>query len=221
MSTDSSTQTHSPESIQADSEQETKLAHHALAQQTRQLIDFCVQNNAPTDVLEAATQKLREINQLLQPHHNQHSGEPRPFRNFNFALAQSNPQDILPYSPVTGEMNPIAPPVAVRFDKDAGKLIATVTCGQAYEGPPNCIHGAVIAGIYDQILAMASACCEMAGPTAYLNTTFKRPTPLHSELTFTAWIDKTDGRKVTIKGQCELDGHILSEAEALCIQHVG
>ncbi|CAA0109003.1 Uncharacterised protein [BD1-7 clade bacterium] len=194
---------------------------NALVAEARQLIDFCVENTAPENALLDAAQTLAALNKQLSTFHGTHTGKERPHKNFNFAIAKQTPQDILPYSPITGEFNPIAPPVQVNFDENEQVLSGTVICGRAYEGPPHCVHGAVIAGIYDQLLAMASACCEKAGPTAYLTTNFKRPTPLYTEITFSAWVAKAEGRKITIKGQCVADGEILSDAEALFIAHQG
>ena len=192
----------------------------SLADETRLLIDNIIESSASAEVLKTAQATLQTLNQTLGAERNNETA-PRPLKHFNFSAAIKNTQEVLPYSPVSGHFNPIAPPANIHFDTTQKKTFATVTCSRAYEGPPGMVHGAVIAGIYDQLLALTSTCHGKAGPTAYLNTQFLQPTLLYQELTFSAWIERSEGRKVYIKGQCEVAGTIISTADALCIEHRG
>ena len=189
-----------------------------LAAETRQLIDNIIETAADANSLDQVTKQLSVLNSQLQAlRSNKDQG--RPLDHFNFKAAINEPQEILPYSPVTGSFNPIAPKLNVTFDATTQILSGNVVCSRAYEGPPGMVHGAVIAAIYDQMLAMTSTCIGKGGHTAFLNTQFLKPTFLYQPLSFTSWIDKIEGRKIFIKGQCTLDGEIISTADALCIEH--
>jgi len=121
-----------------------------------------------------------------------------------------------PYSPVSGALNPIAPPLTYRPEGD--RLYSDVTLGTIYEGPPNAVHGAVVAAIYDQLLAMANVAAGTAGPTAWIKVNFSKPTPLHVPLNFVAWKAEQDGRKMLLRGQCFANGELITDCEGLFIQ---
>ncbi|NRB37534.1 MAG: PaaI family thioesterase [Pseudomonadales bacterium] len=189
-----------------------------LADETRQLINNVIDTAADTQTLNQLCAELNQLNTQFSVYKN-NSDHPRPIQHFNYNAATEHPSEILPYSPMTGAFNPIAPPVQVSFDAESQILTGTVICTRAHEGPQGMAHGATIAGIFDQVLAMAATCIGKGGPTAYLNTQFLKPTWLDKELIFTASIDRIEGRKIFIKGECRLDGELISTADALCIEH--
>ena len=184
-----------------------------LATVTRELINNVVQVNADTEDILKLVNDVTSLNQKLAT-----LPRGRALPHYDLSLAKTNTNHTLPYSPVCGPYNPVAPPVDMHYDAELDQLIGRVSCGLPYEGPPNMVHGAIIAGIYDQLLALVSSCTGKPSFTAYLHTDFRKPTPLYKELTFRAWLDKIDGRKMTIKGHCTLDGEILTETEGLFIQ---
>lgn len=197
--------------------QEQLAALELLSNNTRAFIEQLVQTHAPTDTLLQVAKTIKTLADELAKH--QHQERPAP--HFNFKDAHDDTRGIVPYSPITGRYNPVAPIIDIRYDKETQQLFASIRCGRSYEGPPNSIHGGTIAGLYDQLLAMAAACFGKAGPTAYLNIRFLKPSPLFTELTFRAWVAHEEGRKVTIKGECTLDGTVLTEAEGLFIHYQG
>ena len=80
-------------------------------------------------------------------------------RTRNQPFAEGHPQDIFPTSPVIGFANPVAPPVevwAVEGENGAREVRGRVTFGYAYEGPPTCVHGGVIAELFDELLGMSN-----------------------------------------------------------------
>ena len=89
-----------------------------------------------------------------------------------------------------------------------------VRFGAAYEGPPGHVHGGMVAAMFDELLGRAQ---QSAGFTGRLTITYRRPTPLHRELDLIGWFDRVDGRKRWMKGECRLDGELLTEAEGLFI----
>jgi len=128
--------------------------------------------------------------------------------------------ELQPYSPVAGKLNPIAPPLQFRIERgmEGERVYGDVTLGPLYEGPPGCVHGAVLSAIYDQLLATANVVAGTAGPTAWLKVNFTKPTPLNVPLNFVAWKAEQDGRKILMRGECFANGDLVTDCEALFIQ---
>jgi acyl-coenzyme A thioesterase PaaI-like protein len=119
------------------------------------------------------------------------------------------------YSPVTGRANPVAPPVHSFIEKET--VISTVNFGNAYEGPPGCVHGGIVAMTWDHVLAAATIIDDQRGPTANLNIRYLKPTPLHHDLRFESWVDRQEGNKIFVKGRCYANDEVVTEAEGLFI----
>jgi hypothetical protein len=64
------------------------------------------------------------------------------------------PQDFFPTSPVIGFANPVAPPVVV--EAAGGELRGSAYFDYQYEGPPTCVHGGVLAMVFDEMLGAAN-----------------------------------------------------------------
>ncbi|OLT38617.1 hypothetical protein BJF79_26385 [Actinomadura sp. CNU-125] len=120
-------------------------------------------------------------------------------------------------NPVTGRLNPIAPPVNFEVCED-GIVRAEFTLPSVYEGPPTFVHGGVSAMIMDQVLGMAAAATGTPGMTATLETRYRRPTPLGVPLTVEAKASRVEGRKIYADGTiCGPDGRVTVEASAMFI----
>jgi acyl-coenzyme A thioesterase PaaI-like protein len=83
------------------------------------------------------------------------------------------------------------------------------------------VHGGVVAGVWDQVLAFACMIQGTPGHTATFSTHYRAITPLHEELRFEAWVERTDGRRVFARGHCHAGGTLVSEADGLFIQFRG
>lgn len=194
-----------------DQQQRTHLFQ--IVEELRGLIEASVSLNADTATLADLAETLAGVRQQMQALAGNRGLEhfnPQPGDDLNAAL---------PTSPVTGRFNPLAPPVEMSMDGE--KLIGRVTCGRAYEGPPNSVHGAVVSAIYDQLLAFANVFAGCGGPTAKLEVEFLRPTPLEQPLEFHAWIERRDGRKITTLGECYAGGELVTRCNGLFIQFMG
>ncbi|MFV2176313.1 PaaI family thioesterase [Actinomadura sp. LOL_016] len=120
-------------------------------------------------------------------------------------------------NPVTGLLNPIAPPVDFEVSED-GIVRAEFTLPAVYEGPPTFVHGGVSAMVMDQVLGMAAAATGTHGMTATLETRYRRPTPLGVPLKVEAKASRVEGRKVYADGTiCGPDGRVTVEATAMFI----
>lgn len=191
--------------------QEAELVRltHAL----RALIDHTVKLNAPLDVLADLATKAEQMAEAMVPY-----SAVRPIAAHNKRFLPDDVNWSAPYSPVVGRCNPLAPPMQMVL-RD-GKAIGTVTFGDAYEGPPTCVHGGMIALTWDHVMALANMLIEARGPTAWLHVEYRKPTPLHEELRFEAWIEKLEGKKIFVRGVCYARGEVVTEATGLFINTI-
>lgn len=189
---------------------EQRKALAKMSNTLRQMIEDSITIDADCD-------QLNQINQLLDQAALQislMSSDKRTLEYYNPNFGEVM-NDIQPYSAISGVYNAVAGPII--FARQQNKIIGKVTYGLAYEGPPNCVHGGIIAGVYDQLMAIASMESGMSGPTAYLHIDYKHATPLFAELEFHAWIAKQENSKVIVEGQCLYQGKLVSTAQALFI----
>jgi acyl-coenzyme A thioesterase PaaI-like protein len=185
----------------------------AMADAVRRLVAVTVDSDADAATTAAAAEKLHALADELAPM----VKEARPVKHAGATdPAHSNPHDHFPLDVVLGLYNPLALPVEVTWEPPIALGRATFT--SPYEGPPNLVHGAIIAATFDQVFNVANIKNGVAGPTAYLHVEYKRPTRLHVPLVFEGWIDRTEGRKSFCHGRIVQDGVVTCEAEGLFIQ---
>jgi hypothetical protein len=181
-----------------------------LAEALRGLVDSSVALTAPLAELTA----MADAAEALRTRAATFAGQ-RPFPRYA-APVDGDLNTILPWSPISGRYNPLAAPVSM--SNENGKAIGTARFGLAYEGPPGGVHGGVVAGVWDQVLAFACMVAGMPGPTATFTTHFRAITPLHTELRFEAWVERTEGRRVYAMGRCHAGETLVSEADGIFIR---
>ncbi|WP_280386443.1 hypothetical protein [Nocardia wallacei] len=82
-----------------------------------------------------------------------------------------------------GSFNPCFP--EYRFDHvDARHARGRVTFALPYEGPPGLVHGGFLAVFFDCVVQQQNCAAGLAGKTRSLTVTYRRPTPLLTELGF-------------------------------------
>ena len=184
----------------------------ALADAVRRLVDYSVRHVASPE--ETATLARRidaiadEIEALLPA--------AAPHKYSGVDLATSHPHDHFQFDSVLGLYNPLALPV--RMTWEAPTAIGHARFGSAYEGPPGCVHGGVISGVFDQVFNVANMKNGVAGPTANLSIDYRSPTPLLRDLVFEGWIERVENRKVFTRGRVLHDGQVTAEAHGLFIR---
>lgn len=191
----------------------------AMVDATRTLITTLRTADAPTDVLAQATALVEEATGLLAPH----GVDGIPGQNALRAaypdreqFAAADPARFFPYSPVVGPLNAIAPPVTFLFDGE--RMSGTGTFDAPYSGPPGTVHGGVVAMVLDELLGAVNACLGLAAYTGTLRVRYERPTPIGEELTFDAWVERTEGRKVFTVGTISDGGTVTARAEGVFIR---
>ena len=142
----------------------------------------------------------------------------RPRRQPN---RSGHPSDFFPTSPMIGYANPIAPPVDVWAEAGENgqrEIRGRVTFDYQYEGPPTCVHGGVIAALFDEFLGSANIIADKAGMTGTLTVRYRRPTPLLAPLDVVARFTGTERRKIFTWGGLYHDGELTAEAEGIFIE---
>jgi len=129
-----------------------------------------------------------------------------------------HPQDFFPTSPVIGFANPVAPPVVV--EAVDGELIGSAWFDYQYEGPPTCVHGGVIAMVFDEMLGAANILAGNPGMTGTLTIRYRKPTPLLTSLRLEARCVSRDGRKIRTTGAIYHGDVLTAEAEGIFIELV-
>jgi hypothetical protein len=135
--------------------------------------------------------------------------------------AQGHPQDLFPTSPVVGYSNPIAPPVrlwAVVGEGGTLEMRGRAVFGYAYEGPPTCVHGGVIAELFDELLGSTNIITGHAGMTGTLTIKYRKPTPILVPLDLEARQVSIEGRKIYAWGAIYHEGVLTAEADGIFVE---
>lgn len=132
----------------------------------------------------------------------------------------TDPGEFFPYSPVVGRLNPVAPPVELRrVDGEHGREIHGETViGAPYNGPPGCVHGGIIAAVFDEVLGCVCVTNGLGGFTGTLTVVYRNTTPLDAPLTLRGWHDRTEGRKTFARGTLHHGDTLCAEAEGIFIR---
>lgn len=159
----------------------------------RELVDVSVRTTVGAPELSAAAAQARAITAGL-------AGAQRPVHQLpeldDFAAFRRV------YSPVTGVGSALAPPV--EFRRVDGGVIAEVTLGAAYEGPPGYLHGGMSGLLMDEFLGAAANAAGLFGLTAHLELDYRRPVPLDTPLIMRARITETAERRTIAAGTIAL-----------------
>ena len=186
-----------------------------LAATLRPLITLLVSGTFEDGVLDEAADRLEDVVRSLT----ERAGPKRPRRQPDIS---QHAQDFFPTSPIMGMANPIAPPVRVQVvDGPEGgprEIRAEAWFDWAYEGPPTCVHGGVIAETFDEMLGAANMVSGNPGMTGTLTVRYRKPTPLRTPLWIEARCLGRDGRKIRTWAGIYHDGVLTAEADGLFIE---
>jgi hypothetical protein len=179
----------------------------ALADAVRRLISLCVTTTAPPEVTAAALRDLNSAAELLESYV---GGAPTSERAPEASNGQTDVAAHLPFDVVIGRHNALALPLDLSFEPPKALLQGAFT--RPYEGPPGCVHGAVLAASFDLVLAMANVVAGVPGPTAKLEITYRRPTALFEPCRFEGWVVGQEDRRVHTVGRLLQRDRVTVEA---------
>lgn len=189
-------------------------AREELAHEMRRITSVSTGRPLSDDTLRDAAAVLRQVADRFESEAPQLK---RPRRQPSVAYA---PRDFFPTSPVIGRSNPVAPPAevwTVEGENGVSEIRGKVTFGYQYEGPPTCVHGGVIAELFDEMLGTSTIVSEHPGMTGTLTVRYRNPTPLLTELTFEARCTGTERRKIFAWGGLYHQDVLVAEAEGIFI----
>jgi acyl-coenzyme A thioesterase PaaI-like protein len=138
-----------------------------------------------------------------------------------YALSERSRRAYLEQSPIRGELNPVAPPLAIEVLEDADgrrTLEGRVRLGLAYEGPPRGVHGGWVAALFDDVLGASQRLIRTSGVTARLEVRYRHVTPLDEELRLRAWIERDAGRRIFARATCQAGELLTAEATGIFVR---
>jgi acyl-coenzyme A thioesterase PaaI-like protein len=121
----------------------------------------------------------------------------------------------MPYSPVSGKRNPVAPPI--RLWRDGNEVRGEAVFSPTYAGPPDSVHGGIIAAVFDEVLSMANVITGRAGFTGTLSIRYQRKTPLDTPIELWGANITNEGRKQISRAEFRVNGEVTASAEGLFI----
>lgn len=179
-----------------------------IADSLRKLTALVVAGDLPLTELELAASDLQQTTSRLL----QNAG---PERIQRLGPDMERYREVFPMSPWVGTINPIAPPMRVRFED--GEVRGTVRLGYPYEGPPGLVHGGIIAGLFDEILGAANLAKGLRAMTATLTIRYRKPTPLGEELDLRARVVEQSGRRLKTTAKMCFGREVTAEAEGIFV----
>jgi acyl-coenzyme A thioesterase PaaI-like protein len=187
-----------------------RLRLKRLGDATRQLIDRMVATDAPDDVIEAA---IAEVEAAADRFAGFHQGSLYGFSEMANAGEREDP--LYDHSPLIGIANPLAPPMNINQHGDT--IVAEVIFGQAYEGPPGCVHGGYVAAAFDELLGATQSLSGAPGMTGTLTIRYESPTPLHVPLRMEGRLAGVERRKIFTEGACYAGDRLTATAKGTFI----
>jgi hypothetical protein len=110
-----------------------------------------------------------------------------------------------------GAFNPCFP--EYHFDHfDAETASGRVAFPLVYEGPPGLVHGGFLAVFFDCVMQHQNCLAGLSGKTRSLKVTFRRPTPVLTDLRFDIARSEVE-RGITSTARLLLDGEVLCIGE--------
>lgn len=190
-------------------------ARFRLAAAARLIIAELASSTASDDAFLAACQMVEQAASVL--------GERthgRDYQSAEASLAERQldvgpGENFLDFSPFLGSLNPLAPPISAR--EVDGAIVGEVVYGDAYEGPPGCVHGGFIAGGFDEILGCTQSLSGQPGMTGRLQISYRSPTPLGRLVRYEGRVDRIEGRKIYTTATLHHGDVLCAEAEGLFI----
>jgi acyl-coenzyme A thioesterase PaaI-like protein len=196
----------------------------AINQDVSLLIHHLRCSNAPDEVLSEATSHIQQAMNALRPWLQQGEGwstismggDSLGGDSLRVPWREDDLTAVMPYSPISGKRNPIAPPVRM-WKAGENEVRGEVVFSPTYAGPPDSVHGGIIAAVFDEVLAMSNIVSGTAGFTGTLTIKYRRKTPLNTPIELWGMNVRQDGRKQLCRGEMRVNGEVTASAEGLFI----
>ncbi|MEM7095282.1 MAG: PaaI family thioesterase [Actinomycetota bacterium] len=194
-----------------------EAARVAVADQFRRLATEVMRGaHAETDLLELAERLRSEADALAL-----HPDRERDYTRFEAPDSMPVPADgeeffNSPDRPFSGLGQPWSLPM--RVFRQGDRAIVDLTLDISHQGAPGMAHGGFVAAIFDDLLGFLLSLQETIAFTAWLTVNYHEGTMIGEPLRFEAWIDRVEGKKLFLCGECrDSVGELVSSAEGLFI----
>ena len=191
----------------------------AINRDVVQLIEHLRCSNAPDEVLTEATRHIQQAMDVLRPWLQQGEGWSTITiggKPSGMPWSEDDITSVMPYSPISGKRNAIAPPLKL-WKVSSNEVGGEVVFSPTYAGPPDAVHGGIIAAVFDEILAMANVIAGNAGFTGTLTIKYHKKTPLNTPIELWGMNVRKSGRKLVSHGEMRVNGVVTASAEGLFI----
>jgi acyl-coenzyme A thioesterase PaaI-like protein len=175
-----------------------------LAAAVRRLVDLAVTSAPDAAATRQAADEINRLSDRLAAH--------RPAEPVTHSMR--SPEDRAPGLEAMATRMPFDYIVG-RFNPLARTAVGRGSFTHPYEGPPGCVHGAALAGVFDIVFTAANLLADAAGPTISLSVRYEKPTLLHDECVFEAVVDRTEGLRTFTTGRLVQNGVVTVEAEGV------
>ena len=189
---------------------EVILAGRRAADAARRIVAGLTASGADPATLTEVAAGLEAIAEVLEPHT---PSTRYPDTGLHGGVQAAS--QVWESHPFIGPGHPLAPPI--RIERHGDRAVGTATFGHVYEGPPGCLHGGIVAAMFDMVLGAAASFAQRPTLTGTLTVRYRRPTPLMEEIRFVGWIDRLEERKTITKGEAWAGDDLLAEAEAIFV----
>ncbi len=167
-----------------------------LLDATRHLADRVWRSHASPEVRAATAAEIRQLAERLAP------------------FEDAAPVQTALGGPLPGRGHPLLPPV-VRQPADRG-VTGTVRFTDAHAGAGSAVHGGQVTLLFDEVLGGVAATVAPSR-TASLTVHFRSLTPVGASLVIEGWVERVEGRKISVGGRLRDGERVCAEAEALFV----
>ena len=120
-----------------------------MADAVRRLVRITINNTGDAGWTADAAERIGALADALEP-----ALPAAPPPRYGALRAPKEPHEIFPYDPVLGLYNPLALPIEMEWRPP--RAIGHARFDTPYEGPPGCLHGAILAAAFDQVINVAN-----------------------------------------------------------------
>lgn len=179
----------------------------AAADHTRELVDAIVRLDVDSPAAPELNERLESVLEFLRRH-------VQPAEAMIHDPSIESWEDYVDRSPVSGRLNPLAPPLDFAIGDDHTAR-STTRLGLAYQGPPGRVHGGIVATLLDHIMGYAAGTVGRWIFTRTLTIDYDQAVPLFDEIELVARVEQIDGRKIWVTGEILAGGVALVRARGL------
>lgn len=192
-----------------------QLSRRRLAQAVQQLSNATTRIDASEEEMDRLTRKIEAVNDTLSEHTKVDSIE--IFKRLYSGRASKD--DLIfdaDSNLLLGKSSPIG--FHMELEVQDSKIIGEACIPIPFQGPPNRVHGGIVATVMDILLSRTQILSDFLGFTADLQVSYKRAVPIDEVLTLEAWIESVDDRMLINRGRISCNGKTCATAKGLWIK---